>query len=105
MRPTGNRRAARKDQNDDALARVARALGWEIIHQPPGCGCDWIALLPDGRVELIEIKNPLQPPSARRMTEQESALFAACVLRNIPYRIVETEQQLKRIHDGGKHGT
>jgi len=100
MRPTGSRRAAKKDGNDAALAAYARQKwGWEIIHQPPGNGFDWLALLPGGRKEIIEIKNPDVAPSARKLTEQEVQLFEACALRGISYRLVENEAQIDRIHN------
>jgi hypothetical protein len=98
MRPTGSRRAARKDDNDKSLAsRAEEKHGWLIIHMAPGQGFDWLTLLPCGCTEIIEIKNPKKPPSARKLTEQELFLFEACILRNIKYNIVETEAQLDRI--------
>ncbi len=98
MRPTGSRRAARKDDNDKPLAgRAEKKHNWLIVHMAPGQGFDWLALLPCGCKEIIEIKNPLQPPSARKLTNQELSLFEECVSRKIAYRIIETEVQLDRI--------
>ena len=98
MRPTGSRRAARKDDNDKPLAgRAEKNHGWLIVHMAPGQGFDWLALLPCGCKEIIEIKNPSQPPSARKLTDQELSLFEECVSRNIIYRIIETEAQLDGI--------
>lgn len=99
MRPIGpNRRQARKDANDAKLARYAtKKWGWFIIQLPIGSGADWLALLPGGHIELVEVKNPNRPPSARKLTKQELKLFEECIMRNIPYRIVENETHIDRI--------
>jgi hypothetical protein len=69
----------------------------------PGQGFDWLALLPCGCKEIVEIKNPEQPPSARKMTKQELALFEECILRNIKYHLIESEAQIDRIADSHTH--
>jgi len=98
MKPTGNRRAARKDANDASLAFYARTRWrWDIIFQPPGCGCDWVALLPNGRVEIVEIKNPLVPRNDQKLTQQEIQLMEACKIRGIPYRVVFFKEQIDSI--------
>lgn len=68
-------RAARVDGNQKEIVTGLRKIGFSvlIISQLKNC-CD-IVVGAKGRNYLIEIKDPAQPPSKRRLTEGEQGFF------------------------------
>jgi len=84
------RRAARKDANQNALARHMERQGarTEDVSANAKLGYDLIVVY-RSRVRFTEVKNPEMVPSARRLTKGEET---AQEKWGPLYRVVETEE-------------
>ncbi len=84
------RRAARKDENQNALADYLIAHGALVddVSANAGLGYDMVVAY-RSRVRVVEVKNPTKVPSARRLTEGEQAAQRKW---GKLYAVVETEQ-------------
>jgi hypothetical protein len=85
------RTAARVDGNHAAIIAGLRQIGVTVLdtHQLPNC-FDFMAGY-RGRDFIFEIKNPLQPKSARKLTKGEQAFRD--YWRGSTYHIIETLQE------------
>jgi len=64
----------RLDDNHAAIVEGLRANGCSVQSLASiGKGCPDVLWAKDGKAGVIEIKNPAQPPSKRRLTEDEDA--------------------------------
>jgi hypothetical protein len=82
------RTAARVDDNHAEIIAGLRQIGVTILdtHQLPNC-FDFLAGY-RGQTFLFEVKNPLRPKSARKLTKGEQAFKD--VWRGSTYHIIET---------------
>jgi hypothetical protein len=88
------RRAAKVDRNQAEIVRDLRKAGCSVwITSGVGQGAVDIVVGYDGRNFLLEIKDPLQPPSKRRLTEDESTFHAGW---NGQIEVVETTEEAFR---------
>ena len=84
-----SRYARKVDANQSELVRQLRQLG-VLVHVTSHIGngfpdlmCGW-----RGKVTLLEVKDPKQPPSARQLTEKEAEFHRDWF--GYPVRVVET---------------
>ena len=70
------RRAAKVDGNQSDIVAALRKVGASVtpIHAV-GNGCPDLAVGFRGRTVLFEVKDPKQPPSKRRLTDDEAIWF------------------------------
>lgn len=69
------RRAAKRDDNEEAIVSALRKAGVYVRHLMQGDGLpDLLCGLPRGTF-LIEVKDGSKPPSQRRLTEAEQKFF------------------------------
>lgn len=85
------RTASRVDGNQPAIVKALRAVGCSILYTHTLKNCFDILVGYRGRTFLIEIKDPVQPPSARKLTPGEEKFRAEW--RGSPYYVIETEAQ------------
>lgn len=72
------RRRGRVDANQSAIVRDLRKIGASVfILSSLGDGAPDIAVGFRGRNYFFELKDPTQPPSARRLTDWEQVFHAA----------------------------
>lgn len=67
--------AHRRDANEKAIRAAVEALGWLWLPMSRDAAFDALLVAPDGRLELVETKNP--KGKGLRLTSRESALHAA----------------------------
>lgn len=68
------RRAARRDRNHGELVRHAEGLGMSVLELDRLPGCLDLLVGYCGRDSLVEVKDPQQPPSHRKLTPAERDL-------------------------------
>ncbi|KWA35926.1 hypothetical protein WT41_01635 [Burkholderia territorii] len=100
------RRAARADGNQADIVVGLRQIGASVtpLHMV-GSGCPDLAVGYKGRTVLFEVKDPKQPPSKRRLTDDEAIWFGNW--RGEAYVIETLEQAIeylmkKEVCDGSK---
>lgn len=64
------RRTQRSDGNQPAIVKRYRAHGVSVDVVSKWCHYDLVVAVM-GVVELVEVKDPVQPPSGRRLTDNE----------------------------------
>lgn len=67
-----HRTASRIDANQPAIVAALRGIGASVLHLHTLPNCFDILVGYRGRTHLMEIKDPDQPPSKRRLTEGEA---------------------------------
>lgn len=80
-----------KGKRDKNEAEIREYLAARNIHNTqlmPGAGADLIVAIHP--MEYWEVKDPAQPPSKRRLTDDERELLAYCTATHIPYVVIET---------------
>ena len=71
------RRAGRTDGNQQSIVESARKLGATVqVLSGMGEGCPDLLIGFRGRNYLVEVKDPAQPPSARRLTPDQTRWHA-----------------------------
>lgn len=78
-----------RDANEQQILDLLNARNVRYTMLAPGDGADlivWIA-----PIEAWEIKNADQPPSKRRLTDDEKELLEYCTHARIPYVVIETQ--------------
>jgi len=66
-------RRARADDNQPEIVKTFRSLGWKVAHtHTVGKGFPDIVCSKSGTTILVEIKDGNKPPSARKLTPDES---------------------------------
>lgn len=85
----------RPDSNQREIDAAAQRVGaeWIELSKLPGGGADRLYLF-QGRVYLVEIKNPEQRWT---YTDSELVLQAKCSRQDVSYHTVETAEDLLRI--------
>jgi hypothetical protein len=89
------RLAARVDENHAAIVAGLRRIGASVldIHQLPNCFDILVGYR--RRTFLVEIKNPLQPKSARKLTDGERAFMETW--QGSEYHVIETLNEVIKI--------
>jgi hypothetical protein len=65
-------RARRTDSNHSEIVQTFRELGCSVLDlSRVGCGCPDILVARNGKMLLVEIKDGMKPPSARKLTPDE----------------------------------
>jgi len=87
------RRAARTDGNQKKIVEALRRVGAVVlpIHQLKNCFDILVAFR--GRMFAMEIKDPAQPPSKRKLTEGEAEFKRKLETTGNKYHVVETIDQ------------
>ncbi len=80
---TGNR-----DDNEKIILEFLARHNIHNVQLKPGAGADLIVSI--APMEYWEIKNPSQPPSKRKLTNDEKHLLEYCTTARIPYVVIET---------------
>ena len=71
------RRAAKVDANHAAIVGALRACGAQVLSLAAvGKGCPDLLIQHRGRLQLIEIKNPLQPKNKQRLKPMQEEFHA-----------------------------
>ena len=89
------RTASRVDGNQASIVRALRAVGASVLHVHQLKNCFDLLVGYRGRTHIIEVKDPAQPPSARKLTPGEAKFREEW--RGSPYHVVETEAEAIRI--------
>lgn len=85
------RQASRVDGNQASIVRQLRAVGASVLHCHTLKNCFDLLVGYRGRTHIIEIKDPTQPPSGRKLTAGEEEFRRTW--RGTPYHVVETFEQ------------
>jgi hypothetical protein len=80
---------SKRDANEAAIVRDLRLLGVWCLPMHREAGFD-LLLGFRGRLYAVEIKDPAQSPSARRLTANEINTQRALALVDVPYCVCET---------------
>jgi Holliday junction resolvase len=92
------RRARRVDGNQPAIVDALRRVGFHVeITSHVGCGYPDLTAARGGRVVLVEVKDPSQPPNKRKLTPDEARVHAAFKAKGVDVAIVETIEQAVRL--------
>lgn len=88
------RRAARVDGNHTAIKQNLERLGCEV-EDTSGVGGGFPDLIVGkrGRAVFLEIKDPSQPPSGRRLTPAQEKWHARWKAQGVPVFVVETFEE------------
>lgn len=85
------RRAARIDSNQPEIVAALRKIGCAVQHlHAVGSGCPDLLVSRAGRTVCFEVKDPNQPPSKRKLTDDEAIWFGNW--RGEAY-VIETAEQ------------
>lgn len=87
--------AGHRDMNEPLIVAVIVRAGLGYIRLREGDGAD--LLVKDQPMYFVEVKNPMQPPSKRRLTADELRLQAECKERGIEYHVVEHPEHMATI--------
>ena len=82
------RTASRVDGNQAAIVKGLRAIGASILHLHQLKNCFDLLVGYRGQTFIMEVKDPAQPLSKRKLTEGEEAFRAEW--RGSPYYVVTT---------------
>ena len=85
------RTASRIDANQPAIVAALRRIGASVLHLHQLKNCFDILVGYRGRTFLMEIKDPAQPPSKRKLTEGEAEFRESW--RGTPYYIVHSPDE------------
>lgn len=70
------RRAARKDDNHNEVAKHLKDAGWKLLDlSGVGNGCPDILAGRGGFLALLELKDGTKPPSARKLTDAQERFW------------------------------
>ena len=90
-------RAYRKDRNHNLIKTALVAAQIDFIDTAAyGLPFDFLCIR-DGRISLIEVKDPDQPPSKRELTEDEKELEKKLLRNKCRLYVVQTPEELLEI--------
>ncbi len=78
----------KRDKNEAEIREYLKVRNIRNIQLMPGDGADLIIHIHP--MEIWEVKDPDQPPSKRKLTDDERELLAYCTAAHIPYVVIET---------------
>lgn len=80
------------------MDETARGVGAVILRASlaPDLGFDRVYVF-QGVAHIVEVKDPAQPPSKRKLTENECAVKAAIERVGGRYNVVETDDDLLKV--------
>jgi hypothetical protein len=84
------RRAARVDENQKEIVEALRKLGAVVIHTHTLKNAFDVLVAYAGKLHIMEIKNPKQPPSKRKLTEGEAKLSEQLQQVRVKYNVVHS---------------
>ena len=84
-----------RDLNEPLITAVLSRAGIEYILLREGDGAD--ILVKDNPMYFVEVKNDSQPPSKRKLTDDEIRLQAECERNGIEFYVVLTPEQMAEI--------
>jgi len=105
-----------RDVNEEAILEIARACGYvsfdDVVKY--GTAISYRGFWQQGtRMDghdlrfydlnghfIVEVKNDTMPPSKRKLTPREETMRDICYALNIPWYVVETEDQALAIFNG-----
>lgn len=92
------RRAPKVDGNHKLIVAALKAAGW-YVKDTSGAGKGFVDLVvaKGGRLELIEVKDPAQPPNKRALTEDETAVHLGFAQAGVEVRILMTVEEAVRL--------
>ena len=82
-----NHNTGKRDANEQSILNLLNARNVRWTQLRPGDGADLLIWIHP--MEVWEIKNPAQPPSKRRLTDDEKDAMAYCLATRIPYVVIE----------------
>lgn len=85
------RTAAKADRNQPEIVGALRGIGASVLHCHQLKNCFDLLVGYRGRTFILEVKDPLQPPSKRQLTEGEKKFRDEW--RGSPYYVIETTAQ------------
>lgn len=88
-------KTGKRDANEPQITAVLVAANVRYTYLKPGDGADLIVWT--SPMLLVEVKNPAQPPSARKLTEAEERAQEYAKDRGIPYHVVCEPEEMARI--------
>lgn len=88
-RPSYN--TGKRDANEDAILELLKARNVRYTQMRPGDGCDLIVWIHP--IEAWEIKDPSQPPSKRKLTDDEVSLMEDCAATRNTYAVIHTVEE------------
>jgi Holliday junction resolvase len=83
------RRAAKVDANHSTIVKALRDVGATVLSLASmGHGCPDLVIGKDGKNWLVEVKDPMQKPSQRKLTDDERTFHAlwrgqVCVIETV----------------------
>ena len=90
-------KSGHRDANEGEILALLNARNVRFVMLRPGDGADLLVMICP--LELWEIKNPDQPESKRRLTQEERITMEYCLETGIPYEVIETvEDALYRLN-------
>lgn len=91
-----NRHAiGKRDRNEPLITEILQRYGVPYLELSEGQGADLLVMLDP--MFFVEVKNPDQPPSKRKLTETEKAHKEICDGQGIGYYIVLFSDQMVEI--------
>lgn len=91
------RRAARIDDNQREVVRALRAAGAMVVSTASlGGGFPDLAVIHNGRVHLLEVKDGSKPPSSRRLTPLEEGFAMRTQIHGYWVHVVTSSQEALR---------
>lgn len=92
------RRRAKVDGNHKQIVEALRAAGWYVKDvSRAGDGFVDLVAAKGGRLELIEVKDPAQPPNKRALTEAETQVHLGFARSGVEVRILMTVEEAVRL--------
>ncbi|GAB3293937.1 hypothetical protein GCM10027348_14350 [Hymenobacter tenuis] len=85
------RTASRIDANQPQIVAALRRIGCHVLHLHQLKNCFDLLVGYRGRTFLMEVKDPAQPPSKRKLTPGEQKFQEEW--NGTPYHVVETPEQ------------
>lgn len=84
-----------RDDNEKYITPVLDAVNVRYKLLPPGFGADILVFEP--QLYFVEVKNPEQPPSKRKLTDAELSLMALCDETSGEYYVVLQPEEMADI--------
>jgi hypothetical protein len=81
-----------RDDNEKYITPIIKQYGVDYHLMPEGIGFDILVFLQP--MKCVEVKNPDQPPSHRKLTPCELERKATCDMLRIEYVVIETPEEM-----------